>query len=1227
MSRNFKKKKSTSKYRGLKISPLIPIIAIIEVLVLIGVSSYAWYYMSSNKQVNTGIITVDADSGLDIDFKYATKDDYINIWNYLSEDFAFEPVTSLDGRNVFVPTTGTLENTDTTNVVFRDGTVNDINSKYINIDFELTNTTDSTMQVYLNNSSYFRVKNKAGKTDESRALRLAFYPNNGDVGNVTSQLIGGTADYSGKEDSAVDPTKVKTIYFDNTTWNGTSASHTWDKVYAYVFHDESGTDNDYPLTNWPGVEMDRSSGPIYSYAFTDANSEYNKVVFHNGNNSQTSDLTLNNGGRYNKDGYVGEYKAKTVYFVKPVDWVDGEGNAKVFAHAWRTSGSTNYFYTNWDTNGNTGGLDALKYEGSGIYSYTFSSDVSGLLFTNGTWGGTTQTEDITGDNIKDGYVYYISGWGTGKNDGNGNKNVTKTYDTHVYSKLTTKTVYFYNTLGWTTPYTVASMSTLSGHNYVRLPMTYLTGNVYYCNVPEIYSQVYFCDKTNAANRSVTFTYENGKVYRPGEKNASNYYTLTNFQYSDYASSEGYAVISPGVSAGFQRSYTPVVKINDTTGYAEKVIPAFSNSIDNYIYGNSAGPDNTSQTVFEIGPKHILSLSMVVWLEGTDPACSGEAYPGNNIEMRLEFSSKYVDAQGTEHSVNTGDTSTYTYKFYDKTREVWTSDRRDTESGVTVAPVMQLYDNTIGRGYLMSPDSYVTVGGKTKVSCWSVTAPTSVALKGHDIIFRRVNPYDEDEVWNYWHAGPCAGTGAAPITDPEDSTTYPIYTIAQTGTTISFTAFADGSPTKAMLQKNNGSATNANVPDVSCGGLWGNLSVRTLTVVDGLSGHPCHNDSGILTINYSYTYASTGSGNGAGRTATIEYKASDADDIFYYFIMPDIAYTSGADCTFKNYYGFNGSYAINSELNTGLKWRATYKGGTAAGDYFELNRTQSTSSSGDNGTDHHYWGSDILYIETTSNTSDYMYSDYNKGNLMQVHYYVNSTTTSGQDFYSYLYAVDNGTVKGSATTVFVSVVPNSKAYKYYRVETCDSKSTSTKKNRTTKQTITNAADESVSAKIGSTTATASFKRNHLNNKNIIKLDYFQITLYVETNNTSLANTNYDPYIYLWKDGSTTDNNGWPGVKMTWKEDAYGYKRYQYTFDPTHYNRVQLTNNSGSVKTGTLTVNLECNLNVYRTYPNSGFDYQNNASGKSWNNYPNDKTETLVTELYSTNNPHFVVRTTS
>lgn len=1223
MSRNSKKKKSTSKYRDFKVSPLIAVTALIEVVVLVVVSSFAWFYLSENKEVNIGTVSVDADSGLDIDFKYAKEDDYINIWNYVDKDFKFEPVTSLDGRNVYVPTSGTFDNTNTSNMVFREGTVNDINSKYINIDFELTNTTDYDMKVFLNNNSYFNVKHGNNK-DESRALRMAFYPNDASTGKVTSQLIGSSSDYSGQEDTGSSANK-KTVYFDNTTWSDGHASKTWDKVYAYIWN---SSNKEYAA--WPGVEMSQTSGPIYSWSFNDDGSNYNKIIFNSGVGNQTGDLNLTNGNVYTASGSSTSFNPNTVYFVKPDNW------EHVYVHAWRGTDSSPQYYTTWPTSGDVSGLDEMKSVGSGIYSYTYSGEVTRMLFTNGTYGGTNQTVNFTPVNDK---IYYINGTNGGKYD-------VATYSKNYSTPITNKTIYFYNSLGWNIPYVDATIGSTS----ISLPMTTLNGNVYYINLPEIYSSIYFKNKTgvdgNGKNVYGACTYsipgntdsvtlQAGYVYRPLDaKDGSGNYKLNAFRYADYTSENGYAVISPGVSAGFQRTYTPVVKINNDSGAAAEVIPAFSNSIDNYIFGNKAGDNGTSQTVFEIGAKHMISLSMVIWLEGTDPACTAQAYAGNNIEMRLEFASSYTDDHGETHEVNTYGSDTYKYKFYDKTREVWTSDRQATESGITVAPVMQLYDNTVKRGYLMSPESYVTVDGKQKVSCWSVDAPQNIALWGHDIIFRRVNPYDEDEVWNYWHAGRVAGAEGDPVyTDRKNTNTYTVYSVATAGTTdtISFTAFADGSPTYDML-KNNGNATeaaSASVPSVSCGGLWGNHNVRTLTAVDNTPFHGLGDDGGLVTISYEFQY----SGGDKTRPVKIEYKSSGPyDGLFYYFVVPDAIYTSvdpfkfdarskpsgytkGLYCTYKRYYGYDSGYAINSDRNDRLRYSGQNYGKNIlpTGDYFQFN----VSTAGNANAIQCYYGSDLLYVQTTSKTSDYMLSGQDKNRLLQVQY----KTSNNNYQYSYLYAADASLKKdATAPSVFVSVVANSLAYNQYCVQGVEWNNPNNHHYRTEYYPITS-VNETIKDQFDSNNYT--MRRSHLNQKNMITLDHMWIKLFVSIKSGSALLDGNSPKIYLWNGGT---NNGWPGQTLTY--DTYvpydgGYYRYYIDFDVPKYTNFKISKNSDSnTQSGDYgTLDPDCSYNDYRIDGTGTPYYHENVA-----QYKNaDKTLVVAANDGSTTNPHFAPRT--
>ena len=1009
MKKTKNSKKSTTKNRGRGINPIIPIIAVVEVIALIAASTYAWYYLSVTKQITTDVITVSPDSGLDIDFKNANTNDSINIWEYIDDSFKFEPATSLDGRNIYFPTSGTFDATDATKMTFRDGTINDINSKYLNIDFELTNTNpDTEMEVYLNNSSYFYVDNSSDHdiTQQSRALRLAFYPNNGASGNVGSEMIYNDSNSSAEDSSSVisgsesASSKLFTIYFDNSVAN-------WSNVYAYIYDSNadmelypSGTGKNYwaadPLeyTSWEDKnhnKMERVAGSTYSITLTnpivdkaktlsgeyvyqqdengnpvyetnedgsfvlDENNEkirkkatfsdgsyeyvastfdrerkYDTVIFYNGLGKQSVKLSLTDSGKlytYNSalsnysynDELTKEqnntnemstiasntsvsrfdYTTKTVYFAMPNWWNN------CYAYTWYRDGDTDVPYSAWPG-------DKMKSLGAGIYSYEYNANQSGyILFNDGAAsvagsGVYNQTYNLS---LEDGCIYYVNSQSLDSADGNKPKyNCTKFtgknengVDTDQYAQMASSTLYFYNNHGWNAPYAkvfVASDNIESQQTFYDIPLISLTGNVYYCTVPQIYERAFFHAKniesdndrtklinslTDGESDQSDVEIKSGWVYRPldqkrvGVDNGAGgtyndkHYAVTGFEYANYIKNDGYAVIAPGVSAGFQRAYSPVVSISNATGTVQRILPAFANSIDNYI-------NNSNNTLFVLPPNSMLSLSMIVWLEGTDEECTTGNYASNLIRLRLEFSTQ---------TVNQGETDVYTYKFYDKTNELWTSNRVKTESGVTVAPVIQLYDKTIKRGYLMDKDDFGTYENATKISVWAVKAPRSIADYGHDIEFRRVNPYNEDEIWNYWDAGPCS-TGTHIGT--ENLTKGAIYaqalsTSATSGTTISFTAFADGSPTREMLINNESQVTN--VPERSCGGLWGNHTVHKLYVLDGgaTTGKDDYNhlntrlsdNGGALTIRYTYYYYYKSGASYVAVPVKVEYRGSEYSD--------------------------------------------------------------------------------------------------------------------------------------------------------------------------------------------------------------------------------------------------------------------------------------------------------------------------------------------------------------
>lgn len=945
MSRDIKKKKkSTSKYRKFKVSPLIPIIAMIEVLVLIAISSYAWFIVAQDKYANTGVITVDADSGLNIDFKNASYEDEINLWEYVADDFEFSPVTSLDGRNVFVPTSGTFGNDSTNNIVFRDATVNDINTKYIDVDFTLTNTNTTSVNVYLNNNSHFEVYDGNNK-QSSRALRLAFYTNDAKHGNVGSSILANT----NNENAALDALDNSvTVYF-------TKPDH-WSTCYAYVWKNANNTV--YNASAWPGSTMTHVAGKVYSYTFS-YNEGYNHIIFSNGtdgsnrkvygasgstssNYTQTRDLMIYTDditeshiyeGSAIKDSKGTEYVTKTVYFRKPTDW------GGVRAHAFVTPGNTSSFTTYPG--------DMCTYCGADIYSYTFPRYVSGnsgtqyngIVFSNSS-NSDNKTEDLPNATMRaisgydiDGKLYYFNGGNNGACSG---------------VEYTDSTIYFNNSVGWEKPY--VKLTSPTGH-VTRVAMTNLSANVYYASIPSAYTTISFeerKDMDNTTNQTglnkytQNVTYTDGYIYRPKDWTSTGY-DFTSFSYTDtVGGSDTYAVISPGVSAGFQRAYTPVVGVSNDTGAPVQVVPAFASALDNYI-------KRSGREMFTIPAHGMLDLSMIIWLEGTDKDCTEETYAGKNIELYLEFSTTITEREGVD------DADYYTYRFYDRTRECWTSDRITNDAGNSVAPVIQLYDATIGRGYLMHAASTTNINGTRKVDMWECQAPATLYTGSdnnnvsHDLYFRRVDPYNEDEVWNYWHPyspkDSSGGTAFQSITENSVTTSY-----------VSFTAFADGAPARSAepgIEGNNNimaAATSATAPTHSCGGLWGDIPTTTLTVVDGLPNNDTYHKSGaVMTLNYTM--------NGQN----VEYRASGYDSgTIFYFVIPTAIYNSSSytSFSFKNYYNYNDKYALNIyNRNSGMSYNKTYTiNSQMTGKYAMIQRNDS-----DNGYSN-YWGDSIFYYQ-------------------------------------------------------------------------------------------------------------------------------------------------------------------------------------------------------------------------------------------------------------------------
>lgn len=914
-----KNKNLSKKLNRFTSSPMLCVIAILEAIILVCVCTFAWFSYGEALTIRSGVLSVDPDSGLEIDFNVADKDGAVDINKYIS-NFEFEPVTSLDGRNLFVPTTGSFDYTATNSMKFREATVNDMNSKYISIDFTLTNTRDTDMDVFLNSKSYFKLNdNSSGK-----ALRLAFYNNDGSHGAVNSDIISGNTEGTGPG----------------------SGSEGGDEEGKYlVYFDMNNLQDDG--WDYPSIEAD----------FT-ANSPNRCIKMDGPISTDPNDSGYN---IYYKDiYYLIENSSNDFTFMKFHKNDGSSGNGTDVSHQFSNKGVAGMYSVQKDY------LYSLKLDSNNDPLVTYENN-SHLLAVNEPQPYTGTKPTVNPDNPGD---------------------ITTDGGTTTFEQTT---VYFYNARGWETPYAHIYNDSGELSAWPGAPLTKIAGDLYYHTFDVKFDKIIFSDGQPASvkgrEQTVSATVNPSYIYEPTTLNKDKtidewvyYYNVVSNPYSGENDGDGYAVISPGVSAGFQRPYAPVVSINDDTGVAGKVVPAFASSIENYSYG--------SKKLFTIKSQHTLSLSMIIWLEGTDDDCINENYLGKYIDMELIFATEdYPEAL-------------YTYKFLDKTNENWLDDNVVSATGISYKPVIQLYDVDSEKGYMMN----LAEDGKT----WSCTAPQSL-VDSDAITFRRVNPLNENEVWNFWETDGFKNYTCAFSDENSDGDSD----------TVTFSAFADGAPTWDSVKSNPNqpSIKNVNLPERSCGGLWGNYETGTMYVFDGTDTRWLKNSNtdgatGVLTINYELN------------DQRIEYKASaDNTKGLYSFIVPvEVCKTSVSNrpnVLIKRYYNFFEGLAMNDiSKNPDICFHKMWSNSKSGGWFYQISDAGEEDASYGNG----YWGNDMLYVESTYNMLE-------ADGKVQVRFYKDSYNST--NFYSYLY--ENSAFEGNSDYGFACVIPSNAKYNKYVVE--------------------------------------------------------------------------------------------------------------------------------------------------------------------------------------------------
>lgn len=233
-----KKKTAENKNSSPKLNKLIrSSVALVLMIVLFVTITFSWMMSSFTSSItNNDYITIDADAGLQMNYgEEQNPDGSININKALREGFKLHECSSTDGRNIFFPTYEYSANGDknfvnnvvTSDLVFREATANDKNTKYISVDFTLASKEET--DVWLSPLSYIKCDSS---TKTANAIRIAFVDKSVDGGSI---VFDNTADTNYKKSNYA----VSAI---STIGTPTTRGVTPNTINEYTFGNGNGTD-------------------------------------------------------------------------------------------------------------------------------------------------------------------------------------------------------------------------------------------------------------------------------------------------------------------------------------------------------------------------------------------------------------------------------------------------------------------------------------------------------------------------------------------------------------------------------------------------------------------------------------------------------------------------------------------------------------------------------------------------------------------------------------------------------------------------------------------------------------------------------------------------------------------------------------------------------------------------------------------------------------------------
>jgi hypothetical protein len=111
-------------------------VSLFLIFAILGASTLSWFTIQDTASITSDTFTLESSSGLRVNEGESLTN------HIVLEDFTLDEASSVDGRNLFFPTTGSDAGSSTTkietqNLLFREGNVGDKNTKYVYKDFTL----------------------------------------------------------------------------------------------------------------------------------------------------------------------------------------------------------------------------------------------------------------------------------------------------------------------------------------------------------------------------------------------------------------------------------------------------------------------------------------------------------------------------------------------------------------------------------------------------------------------------------------------------------------------------------------------------------------------------------------------------------------------------------------------------------------------------------------------------------------------------------------------------------------------------------------------------------------------------------------------------------------------------------------------------------------------------------------------------------------------------------